>query len=175
MILYPTDSIWGIGCDATNPDAVKKIFDLKQRPSVKSMIVLVADPREINRYTSRPEPYITEYLGTTTKPTTVIYEGALGLAENLVAPINMEVFVANVDGSNVRQVTHFGQANWAPAFFPDSKRIIFASNQEYKRGFPFNLYSINDIILAMDKAIKSSYLLFLSSIALGLLLYWSIH
>jgi len=66
------------------------------------------------------------------------------LAENLVAPTNMEVFVANADGSNVRQVTHFGQANWAPAFFPDGKRIIFASNQEYKRGFPFNLYSINE-------------------------------
>jgi TolB protein len=66
------------------------------------------------------------------------------LAENLVAPINMEVFVANADGSGVRQVTHFGQANWAPAFFPDSKHIIFASNQEYKRGFPFNLYMINE-------------------------------
>jgi Tol biopolymer transport system component len=66
------------------------------------------------------------------------------LAENLVAPINMEIFVANADGSNVHQVTHFGQANWAPAFFPDSKRIIFASNQEYKRGFPFNIYSIKE-------------------------------
>jgi Tol biopolymer transport system component len=66
------------------------------------------------------------------------------LAENLVAPTNMEVFIANTDGSNVRQVTHFGQANWAPSYFPDSKRIIFASNQEYKRGFPFNLYSINE-------------------------------
>jgi Tol biopolymer transport system component len=66
------------------------------------------------------------------------------LAENLVAPVNMEVFVADADGKNVKQVTHFGQANWAPAFFPDSKRIIFASNQEYKRGFPFNLYRINE-------------------------------
>jgi Tol biopolymer transport system component len=66
------------------------------------------------------------------------------LAENLVAPTNMEVFISNADGSNVRQVTSFGQANWAPSYFPDSKRIIFASNQEYKRGFPFNLYSINE-------------------------------
>ncbi|MBL0153157.1 MAG: PD40 domain-containing protein [Chitinophagaceae bacterium] len=66
------------------------------------------------------------------------------LAENLVAPTNMEVFIANADGSNVTQVTHFGQANWAPAYFPDSKKIIFASNQEYKRGFPFNIYSINE-------------------------------
>ncbi|HRX94244.1 MAG TPA: DPP IV N-terminal domain-containing protein, partial [Chitinophagaceae bacterium] len=48
------------------------------------------------------------------------------LAENLVAPTNMEVFVANADGSNAHQVTNYGQANWAPAFMPDSKRIIFA-------------------------------------------------
>lgn len=66
------------------------------------------------------------------------------LAENLVAPTNMEVWVANADGSNARQVTQYGQANWAPAYMPDNKRIIFASNHEYKRGFPFNLYTIND-------------------------------
>ena len=66
------------------------------------------------------------------------------LAENLVAPTSMEVYVANVDGSNVKQVTKFGQANWAPYYMPDNKRIIFASNHEYKRGFPFNLYTIND-------------------------------
>lgn len=66
------------------------------------------------------------------------------LTENLVAPTNMEVWVANADGSNARQVTSYGQANWAPAYMPDSKRIIFASNHEYKRGFPFNLYTINE-------------------------------
>lgn len=66
------------------------------------------------------------------------------LAENLVAPTNMEVYIANADGSNVKQVTAFGQANWAPAYLPDSKRIIFASNHEYKRGFPFNLYTIDE-------------------------------
>jgi TolB protein len=65
------------------------------------------------------------------------------LAENLVAPTNMEVYIASKDGSNVQQVTQYGQANWAPAFMHDGKRIIFASNHEYKRGFPFNLYTIN--------------------------------
>ncbi len=66
------------------------------------------------------------------------------LAQNLVAPTNMEVYTANADGSNAQQITSYGQANWAPAFMPDSKRIIFASNHEYKRGFPFNLYTINE-------------------------------
>jgi TolB protein len=66
------------------------------------------------------------------------------LAQNLVAPTNMEVWIANADGSNPKKVTAFGQANWAPAYMPDSKRIIFASNHEYKRGFPFNMYTINE-------------------------------
>lgn len=66
------------------------------------------------------------------------------LAENLVAPTNMEVFTANADGTNMKQVTSFGNANWAPAFMPDNKRIIFASNHQSKRGFPFNLFTINE-------------------------------
>ena len=66
------------------------------------------------------------------------------LAEHLVAPTNMEVWVADADGSNARQVTSFGQANWAPTYMPDSKHIIFASNHEYKRGFPFNIYTVNE-------------------------------
>ena len=66
------------------------------------------------------------------------------LAQGLVAPNNMDVWVANADGSNARQVSAFGQAHWAPAYMPDSKRIIFASNHEYKRGFPFNMYTMNE-------------------------------
>ncbi|MBU7577280.1 MAG: PD40 domain-containing protein [Flavihumibacter sp.] len=65
------------------------------------------------------------------------------LAEHLVAPTNMEVFTANADGSDIKQITSLGQANWAPIFMPDSKRILFASNHEYRRGFPFNLYMMN--------------------------------
>ena len=66
------------------------------------------------------------------------------LNENLVAPTRMEVWVADADGSHARQVSNLGQANWAPAYMPDGKRIIFASNHEYKRGFPFNLYTMNE-------------------------------
>jgi TolB protein len=66
------------------------------------------------------------------------------LAQGLVAPTNMEVWIANADGTNAKQVSSFGQANWAPAYMPDNKRIIFASNHEYKRGFPFNLYTMNE-------------------------------
>jgi Tol biopolymer transport system component len=65
------------------------------------------------------------------------------LAWDLVMPTQMEVFVANADGSDARQVTKLGKANWAPNFTPDGRKIIFASDYEYERGFPFNLYLIN--------------------------------
>ena len=83
LILYPTDTIWGIGCDATDAAAVSKVFALKQRAETKSLIVLMADERDILRYTSQPDLRIFDYLHTVTKPTTVIYEGAVGLAGNL--------------------------------------------------------------------------------------------
>jgi dipeptidyl aminopeptidase/acylaminoacyl peptidase len=72
-----------------------------------------------------------------------IAEYKMLLDTGLVMPTKMEVFVANSDGSNARQITNLGQANWAPSFMPDGKRIIFASNHESKRGFPFNLYIVN--------------------------------
>ena len=62
------------------------------------------------------------------------------LKENLVAPTHMEVWTANADGSDAKQITFLEQANWAPNFTPDGKHIIFCSNHEYKYGFPFNMY-----------------------------------
>jgi L-threonylcarbamoyladenylate synthase len=84
LILYPTDTIWGIGCDATNADAVKKIFGLKKRAETKSLIVLVAEERDVLKYTSHPDLNIFSYLKNVQKPTTVIYEGAIGLADNAI-------------------------------------------------------------------------------------------
>ena len=65
------------------------------------------------------------------------------IAENLVAPTHMEVWIANVDGTDAKQVTDLEQANWAPNFTPDGKHFIFCSNHEYKKGFPFNMYLAN--------------------------------
>lgn len=61
------------------------------------------------------------------------------LKDGLVAPTQMEVFIANADGSDAKQITHLGKANWAPNFLPDG-RIIFCSDYEYARGYPFNMY-----------------------------------
>lgn len=83
-ILYPTDTIWGIGCDATNEEAVKKIYALKKRPDEKSMIVLLADERDILKYVTQPNPMMFDYIKGVKKPTTFIYEGGIGLAPNLI-------------------------------------------------------------------------------------------
>lgn len=84
LILYPTDTVWGIGCDATNATAVAKIFELKKREDGKSMIVLLADEKEIPKYVLEPNPKIFDYIKGIYKPTTVIYDGAMGLAKNLI-------------------------------------------------------------------------------------------
>ncbi len=85
IILYPTDTIWGLGCDATNEKAVEKIVELKKRPAEKSFVVLVADEKDVLQYTASPDIAIFDYLETQNKPVTVIYEQALGIADNAIA------------------------------------------------------------------------------------------
>ena len=86
LILYPTDTIWGIGCDATNADAVNKIYALKNRPESKSLIVLLADEKEILKHVSNVDLRIFDFLSKTKKPTTVVYEDVIGVADNLISP-----------------------------------------------------------------------------------------
>jgi TolB protein len=65
------------------------------------------------------------------------------LAEGLVMPTSMELYIANADGTDVKKLTDLGKANWAPFFHPSGNKIIFASNHQTERGFPFNLFMIN--------------------------------
>jgi L-threonylcarbamoyladenylate synthase len=85
LILYPTDTIWGIGCDATNASAIQKAFALKKREDTKTMIVLVADERDILQYVAAPDPSVFDFLESQSRPVTVIFDGALNIADNLVA------------------------------------------------------------------------------------------
>jgi L-threonylcarbamoyladenylate synthase len=85
VILYPTDTIWGIGCDATNEQVVQHIYQIKKREDSKSMIILVADEREILRYVASPDLAVFNFIEEQTRPTTIIFENAVGLANNLVA------------------------------------------------------------------------------------------
>jgi len=84
-ILYPTDTVWGLGCDATNPEAVAKIYQLKNREESKALICLVSDIRMLERYIAEIPEVAYELLAATDKPTTIIYDNPVGIAENLVA------------------------------------------------------------------------------------------
>jgi L-threonylcarbamoyladenylate synthase len=85
VILYPTDTIWGIGCDATNANAVQRIYQIKQREDTKSMIILLSDEREVLQYVAAPDLQVFDFIEEQVRPTTVIFENAVGLPENLVA------------------------------------------------------------------------------------------
>ena len=85
LILYPTDTVWGIGCDATNEDAVKKIYQLKQREDTKSMIVLVANDAMLNKQVVEVPELAWNIIDIATKPTTIVYPKAKNLAKNLIA------------------------------------------------------------------------------------------
>ena len=88
IILYPTDTVWGIGCDATNPDAIDAIFKLKQRAESKSMICLVSDFKMLNQYVEEIPEVAYDILKYAVKPTTIIYDNPIRVADNLVADDN---------------------------------------------------------------------------------------
>lgn len=89
VILYPTDTVWGIGCDATNAEAVKRVYEIKQRDDSKALICLVDSDARMQRY-FRNVPDVAWQLVDSLKegdgkPTTLILDGAINLAENLIA------------------------------------------------------------------------------------------
>ena len=85
IILYPTDTVWGLGCDATNTKAVKKIFDLKKRNEAKSLIVIVNSDRMLQQFVEDVPELAWDIMDLSNKPTTIIYPNAKNLAENVVA------------------------------------------------------------------------------------------
>lgn len=84
VILYPTDTIWGIGCDATNESAVKRVFEIKERPAAKSMVILVAELSQVEFYADVPDVArdLVEYAE---KPLTIVYPNAKRISRALVA------------------------------------------------------------------------------------------
>ena len=86
VILYPTDTIWGIGCDATNPVAVKRVYEIKLREDVKSMLILMENPNLLNSYVFEVPEIAWDLIDVSDKPLTIIYPGAKNLAVNLIAP-----------------------------------------------------------------------------------------
>lgn len=96
VILYPTDTVWGIGCDATNPDAVRRVYEIKHRDDSKAMICLVDNPDRIQRYVRNIPDIAWDIFDLADTPITVILDGAVNLAHNLIS----------ADGSIAMRVTH---------------------------------------------------------------------
>lgn len=85
VILYPTDTVWGIGCDATNAEAVAKVYKIKKRDDSKALICLVDSDARLQRYVRNVPNVAWDILDIATKPTTIILDGAVNLAPNLIA------------------------------------------------------------------------------------------
>ena len=85
VILYPTDTVWGIGCDATNPEAVKRVYEIKRRDDSKALICLVDSDARLSRYVRNVADVTWDMIEMAEKPLTIIFDQAVGLAPNLLA------------------------------------------------------------------------------------------
>jgi len=88
LILYPTDTVWGIGCDVTNPEAIERIYKLKKRAESKSMICLVHDFKMLNQFVEDVPEVAYDILKYAVKPTTIIYDDPIRVSENIIAEDN---------------------------------------------------------------------------------------
>ena len=86
VILYPTDTVWGIGCDATRPEAVKRIYEIKKRADSKAMIVLLPRIDDLWRYVDTVPEVAPELIEVAVRPLTVVYDHGINMAPNLMAP-----------------------------------------------------------------------------------------
>lgn len=88
LILYPTDTVWGIGCDATQPAAIEKVYALKKRTNDKSLICLVSDLKMLEEHVEKVPQAAYDILKFSKQPTTIIYDDPIRIAENLIAEDN---------------------------------------------------------------------------------------
>lgn len=146
IILYPTDTVWGIGCDATNEEAVKKIYELKQREDTKSMIVIVANDTMLQKHLKDVPDLAWDIIDLATKPTTIIYPNAIQLAKNVVAN----------DGSVGIRLVKEGFANQLVQKF--GKPIVSTSANISGKSTPNNFSEItNEIKSSVDYVVNATF------------------
>lgn len=157
VILYPTDTVWGIGCDATNAEAVAKVYKIKRRDDSKALICLVDSDARLQRYVRYVPNIAWDLLDLATKPTTVILDGASNLAPNLIADdgsiamrITKEAFSkelcyrfqkaivstsANISGQPAAQ----NYRDIAPELLESVDYVCFSRRQEHKPHTPSSI------------------------------------
>lgn len=109
VILYPTDTVWGLGCDATNVKAVSKIFQIKQRNESKSLIILINSIEMLQQYVSEIPNYILNFLKTIQNPTTIIYSNPKNLAKNVISSENTVAIRLIQDEFCQKLIKNFGK------------------------------------------------------------------
>lgn len=134
LILYPTDTIWGIGCDATNEEAVKKVYELKKRSDSKALIVMIDNSVKLDYYVDRVPDIAWDLIEVTDKPLTIIYDNARNLASNLIAE----------DGSLAIRVTEETFSKELCKRF--RKAIVSTSANVSGEPSPANFSEISDVI-----------------------------
>lgn len=161
VILYPTDTVWGLGCDATSGEAVRRVFEIKRRADSKALITLVANEDDLSRYSSADIQKALEIMSESERPTTVVYPGGHGLAPELFAEdgsVGMRLTREHVSASLCRE---FGlpivstSANIsgepAPALFCEISPEIIASvdyvvearREDLTRSLPSRIVKLN--------------------------------
>jgi len=160
VILYPTDTVWGIGCDATNEEAVRRIYEIKHRDDSKAMICLVDSDARLQRYVRNVPNVAWDLLDCADKPLTVILDGAVNLAPNLIAEdgsiamrITKEEFSrqlcyrlqkplvstsANISGQPAAQ----NYRDIAPELLEAVDYVCFARRQEHKPHTPSSIIKL---------------------------------
>ena len=160
VILYPTDTVWGIGCDATNADAVARVYQIKHRDDSKALICLVDSDARLQRYVRNVPAVAWDLLDAVVKPTTIILDGAVNLAPNLIAgdgsialritkePFSHELCYrfqkalvstsANISGQPAAQ----NFADIAPELLDAVDYVCFSRRQEHKPHAPSSIIKL---------------------------------
>ena len=142
-ILYPTDTIWGIGCDATNKEAIERVYQIKERDPDKSMLILVDYPARVERYIEEMPDIAWDLIEVTDKPLTIIFPNAIHLPDNLIAN----------DGSIGIRVTN---DRFCQQLITRFKRPIVSTSANYSnQTFPANFSEIDrNIVDSVDYVVK---------------------
>jgi L-threonylcarbamoyladenylate synthase len=152
VIVYPTDTIWGIGCDATNEKAVRKIYEIKRRLEKKTMIVLVWEKHCIQKFVANVPPIAFDLIDTWQKPLTIVYDGAKNIAKSLIREDKTVAIRVSKDEFSQQVIARFGRplvstsanisGDPSPLFFNDIEQSILD-----QADYVVNLYhdSMNEI------------------------------
>ena len=144
VILYPTDTVWGIGCDATNAEAVAKVYKIKQRDDSKAMICLVDADARLQRYVREVPAVAWDLFELADKPTTVILDGAVNLDPNLIAE----------DGSIAMRITR--EEFSKELCFRFQKAVVSTSANVSGEPSPANFSEISpEIVAGVDYVMRS--------------------